>query len=192
MIMARWFIKQFLHCRPGLQTELGNLHSAAIQYCCHRNRRDGTILQHTKITSHDFTRKLNVWHLIHSACVETSTMLSYSTSHNSKLLQQPASGSQIGTQTLIGTGNSKLKLATARVSDKQALLQEGRMGLHYNMQNCYNSSKFLLMIHQKTECITSDLQHICGNHYNVVMGVYYSTSCNNCFATTASLRFADW
>jgi len=117
--------------------------------------------------------------------------VSYSTSDNSKLLQQPASGSQIGTQTLIGTGNSKLKLATARVSDKQALLQEGRMGLHYNMQNCYNSSKFLLMIHQKTECITSDLQHICGNHYNVVMGGYYSTSCNNCFATTASLRFAD-
>jgi hypothetical protein len=98
-------------------------------------------------------------------------MLSYSTSHNSKLLQQPASGSQIGTQTLIATGNSKLKLATARVSDKQALLQEGRMGLHYNMQNCYNSSK----IHQKTECITPDLYHICGNRYNVVMGGYYST-----------------
>jgi hypothetical protein len=67
MIMARWFIKQFLHCRPGLQTELGNLHSAAIQHCCRRNRRDGTILQRTKITSHDSPENWmsDIWSTVH-------------------------------------------------------------------------------------------------------------------------------
>lgn len=44
------------------------------------------------------------------------------------------------------------------------------------------------MIHQKTECLTSDPQCMCGNFYNVV--ILNLTQFQ--VATTASLRFTDW
>lgn len=84
MIMARWFIKQFLHCRPGLD----RARESAIS--CHsillpQEQKGWGYTTTYKNHFSQFTRKLNVWLLIHSACMETSTMLSYSTSHNSQV-----------------------------------------------------------------------------------------------------------